>query len=89
MRHIILGAIGLAIFATPLTAGTPQSDGYAVFEQNSYGVERGARAAGARSTSSERFLVAQAGGRNPDLSRPQNGGGVPYAAPPQGWPLNR
>jgi hypothetical protein len=99
MRNIILGAIGLAMFATPLAAGTPHSGGYAQHELHQFGMERNAPPVHAQARPSERFLVAPADARSSSLSgqqpgdsyssRPQNGIGVPYSAPPQGWPLNR
>jgi hypothetical protein len=105
MKKIILATIGLAMFATPLAAGTPHSSGVSQHERHLYGLDRNASAIQVPVRSPARFFVSPVGsqsfgltlgsnpaGSNPAGSysaRPHGGIGVPYSTPPQGWPLNR
>jgi hypothetical protein len=100
MKKIILTAIGLAMFATPLAAQSPQVSS---FELERFATQRHAPpaqvgpterffvapAATQRSALTPRALSARPGAARAGLERPYGGTGVPYSTPPQGWPDRR
>jgi hypothetical protein len=104
MKKIILSALGLAMFATPLAAGNPHSSGYAQHELHRYGIERPAPFSRTQQLTS-RFSPTPAGSQSfglvsgtnpsgahyarPGLDGPHFGIGMPVSTPPQGWALNR
>jgi hypothetical protein len=100
MKKILLTAIGLAMFASPLAAQSPEVSS---FERERFATQR--HAPPAQMGPPERFFVAPAatqrfaltaraflarpGAARAGLERPYGGAGVPYSTPPQGWPDRR
>lgn len=90
MQKIILATLGLAMFATPLAAGNPHSDGYAAHEFDPYAVEQNAPAAHASARSSQHFFLAPTAGEvsglgtDSSISGPRGGHWDPH----QGTRLN-
>jgi hypothetical protein len=100
MKKIILTAIGLAMFATPLAAQSPEVSS---FERERFATQRHApptqvvptERVFAAPAATQRFaltpwaLSARPGAARAGLERPYGGAGVPYSTPPQGWPDRR
>ena len=74
MKKIILATIGLAMFATPLAAGTPSS-GVSQHERHLYGLDSSTPAVQVPARSPDRFSVSPAGSQSFGLTVPRNGAG--------------
>lgn len=64
MKKIILATIGLAMFATPLAAGTPHSSGVSQHERHQHGLDRSAPAVQVPARVPDRFSVSPVGSQS-------------------------
>lgn len=86
MRKIILTAIGLAMFAAPLAAGTPHS-GIAQHEKNRYGLAWNTPSVLVPVRHSQRFVVTPSGATQSfGLTLGTNRSGAYALSPYSAWP---
>jgi hypothetical protein len=76
MKKIILATIGLAMFATPLAAGTPHSSGVSQHERHLYGLDRSAPAVQVPARSLDLFSASPVGSQSFGLTGPRSGTGL-------------
>jgi hypothetical protein len=80
MKKIVLTAIGLAMFATPLAADTPHS-GIAQHEKHRYGLDWNTPAVQVPVGTPDRFLVSPVGGQSFGLTLGTNPAGAQFSRP--------
>jgi hypothetical protein len=79
MKKILLATIGLAMFATPLAAGTPHSSGVSQHERHLNSLNPHASAVQAPTRLTSRFSGSPAGGQSFGLTAPRNGAGPQFS----------